>query len=75
MQLESLQLENNVLLSRVSESAWETVDQCSNKIIEALSWTIYSKSQQESLNAAAALPITKFVENEYPKEVQQSHTT
>ena len=60
MQLESPQLENNVLLSGVPENAWETVDQCRDKIIEALSWTIYSKSQQESLNAAAALPITKF---------------
>ena len=36
MQLELLQLENNVLLSRVPESAWETVDQCRDKIIEAL---------------------------------------
>ena len=44
MQLESLQLENNVLLSRVPESAWETVDQCRDKIIETLLWTIYSKS-------------------------------
>ena len=55
MQLESLQLENNVLLSRVPESPWETVDQCRDKIIEAISWTIYSKSQQELLNAAAAV--------------------
>ena len=60
MQLESLQLENNVLLSRVPESAWETVDQFRDKIIEALSWTIYSRSQQELLNVAAAVPITKF---------------
>ena len=44
MQLASQQLENNVLLSRMPESAWETADQCRNKIIEALSWTIYSKS-------------------------------
>ena len=60
MQLESLQLENNVLLSGVPESAWETVNQCRDNVIEALSWTIHSKGQQESLNAAAAVLITKF---------------
>ena len=43
MQLESQQLENNVLLSRVPESTWETVDQCRDKIVEALSLTVYSK--------------------------------
>ena len=41
MQLESLQLVNNVVLSRVPESVWR---HCRDKIIEALSWTIYSKS-------------------------------
>ena len=37
MQLECQQLENNVLLSRVPESALKTVDQCRDKIIEVLS--------------------------------------
>ena len=60
MQLEFQQLENNVLLSRVPESRWETVGQCRDKIIKALSWTIYPKSQQELLNTAATVPITKF---------------
>ena len=61
MQLEIQQLENNVLLRGVPENAWKTVDQCRDKIIEALSWTVYSKSQQELLNAAAAVPITNFM--------------
>ena len=47
MQLESLQLENKVLLSGVPESAWEIVDQCRDKIIEILLWTIYSKSRKQ----------------------------
>ena len=42
MQLESQQLETNVPLSRVPDSAWETVDQCRDEIMEALLWTIYS---------------------------------
>ena len=102
-----------MLLSGVPESAGETVDQYREIILEALSWTIYSKSQQESLNAAEAVPISNlrqvgkyrlnkprpisitflynydksyflnakkhlpngvFVENQFPKEVQQNHT-
>ena len=64
MQLESQQLEDNVLLSGVAKSTWETADQCRDNIIEALSWTIYSKSQQELLNAAATVPSTKSSELE-----------